>query len=450
MQPPRPESSIRLGAIDEFSAIRPEQVAEFFDAITGEAVPNPEPEEEDGVTPEVPAETTDILGTLVSKPVRAKARNIGLAEKLKPLVSITHLKHTKDKEVLQRYIKDNEMNAASAENSAAEYTKRANNYTVRAKEQAAQLVELEKKVIPEVNTAPLVERLKRHKALQYVQVAATGALMLYYKPIWTMAQIEEDSKERVRMFVGCFSVKLVPAERNHVEINNLTFPTLGHWSVSGSRPCWGNWDTTIKELWAAGRVYDIVTMLAAYLASNEDGAAYSRTYKFRDERVNRVVVTGDANTHVYHKGDIGIYYREAESHDTSGNVLLGLPIVLNDRECYGGRSCSWSFLVPVNCNDHYGTKTPGQDWNVQGRYVIPLTEKQQKEVQKVIDRVKLLSPSEQRSALREWAKPVHAAYTKGKKSPEEAKAALFTHLDAAESLEYARVAQPLVIDMSKV
>lgn len=407
--------------------------------------------DEPGVEPTVPEETTDILGVLVSKPVKTTARNIGLAEKIKPLVSSATLDHKNKLDELRTRIDRNEREAQSSLERVKEYQERAKRYATLAKNQAKELALEAEKTLPVVDTAPLVERLKRHKALQYVQVTATGALMLYYKPIWTMAQVEEDSKKRVRMFVGCFQVKLTPGEQVNAMVQNLTFPELGHWSVSGGRPCWGNWEQTIKDLWKRGAVYDIVTMMAAYLASNEDGAAYSRTYKFRDNRVNLVKRIG--LTVLNENWEIDKYVIYDRNHTArDGRDLKGLPgITRRD-----GRTPSVYFLAPVDCyaydyRNNAGRSLPhphSRGYNINPSYVKLVTDDKVPELEAFLESVKSLSDEEQIEKLREWGM-AFLAQEQEEQARVGKRLSLLAHLDSAESLEYARVAQPLVIDVTK-
>jgi hypothetical protein len=374
----------------------------------------------------------DVLRYLDSQKITTSASVLGLADKIKPFISRALHEHEQLVEQLHNDAKEYTRRHARATQDAEQQRKYAKQYRELAKKYAKDAKDAAKRRPAEPDAQPIVDRLRKHKGVQFVRMSPGGKLMLYLKPTYTMAQVSEDSKERVRMFVGCFLVTIAPARAPEVRIINMTFGALGHWSVnSDGRPCWGEWQSIVNDLWGAGKLYEFVTMLVAYLSSNEDGSAYSKTYRFRDRRSECIQ---EINSQPARVGDTVLYI--GEDTDNSDHTLKYTPGIVWQN------NPTVRFVVPVHCGDYQGDGVR-RDWHVRAHTLVVLTPEQVAELKTILDEV----PEQyQRTVARAWG----ISLIEKRGNPERLRLQLLEHLDEAHSLDYATVAQPLVINYAKV
>lgn len=384
-----------------------------------------------------------VTASLVQKKVATTASVLGMADKIRLFVDKAAQVRAQEiaslRESIQARIEaitSDKERIGRIERSIREHTESINKYT-------RSLEELEKiPVPPGPDAQAVVDRLRKHKAIQYAKMDKEGNLELFFKPIWVDAQIEQYNAARSRMLVGCFRVLIAKGERLAVRVKNLTFPQLNHphWSVNSSgQPCWGDWESTVQSLWKEGRLYDLVTILAAYLSSTNDGSAYSRTYLHRERRKGSIVIqngTQISSRSDMHEGDIGVLIEPTE--DNNGTPLDYLPAVCNIR---GGSSIGMSFLVPVACNSHKWSK-PNRGWWWDNYEFVVLTNEQKEAVREYLK----ATPSATLEDTRNFCRSLIF----GGISAHVAREALLTYLDTNESVPYSMVAQPLIIDMKKI
>lgn len=402
----------------------------------------------------VPEETGPVVETAPGLPATLVTKKVMTTytvspESLAPFVDKVTAAHKRKVESLLESARGYGQDAEHYLTRAKEYQQDAKEARKKAREKAREAKKESARVIPAVDMAPVMARLERHKAIEFMKIN-NGSLVIYLKPLWVDAQIKEGERDRTRTFIGCYRITINTGHDVDIRIHNLTFPDwYAHWSVShgDNQPCWGDWRDQIRALWQEGKMVELVTMLVAYLSSTEDGSAYARTFMFREKRLEQIIVDGVKERptpyNEWHPGRVFVY--GGHSTDASGNRLHTLPA-----RAYGRGRGSAHFLAPVNCNHHqdHADGYRDRDWHISGPYYW-LTPDQEVELEALREELKDVAGPDHRSKLREWGQKVIDGQPAFGDYREEARAKLLAILDAAPELDYKTVAQRLVIDTKK-
>lgn len=157
-----------------------------------------------------------------------------------------------------------------------------------------------------------MDRLKRHHDVLRVSIVKMGdgfGVKIITQPLFTDIQIDENTKEKRRAFLGVFEIRLNDNPRD-IRVKNLSFPrSRAHWSVGSSQnaqACLGDWGETFEQCRKSGNWSLFMTTLGQYLRSTEDGSAYDRAYRWRDNRTVSGILYGATSTTYYYR--TGHYY----------------------------------------------------------------------------------------------------------------------------------------------
>lgn len=373
---------------------------------------------------------------LVLKTVRESAKTT--PEQVRPFVDVVGKAHLDAIEKTERNVSRYKNAVEGALRDAAYYKEQAKSYQANVKAHEKELKKLKSKKLPEFDLDTVYARIAKHKALQYFTIDSKGSLVLYFKPIWVDGQISGDSKERSRMLVGAFKVSVANDTSLSVRIDNLTFPemTNPHWSVSDShRPCWGEWEGVVKSQWVEGKLYDLITTLTAYLSSTQDGAAYTRTHRFRTNRLESISIQSPSKA-------LSPEYAYADGDEHSSTTALDY---LPAQYFATGSGSMLAFLVPMGgCHHRSSFPHYGNQWYTTSYKKLP--SECVPELLALIESLKDATDEEKRETAREWVKNIIG----GGNDIIKAKKELLEELDAATELPYQLVAQPLTIDVTKI
>jgi len=385
------------------------------------------------------------LDMIDGKPVRVSVVGMETIDTLSKIVDSKKRDHLEAISRAERFavtyddrIKNNRSQIESLKNEIKEYQH-------RVKECKAEASKLKKQKIDTVDMARVYERLRGHKLIQGIVPVTDSRIRVFLAPVYTNAQIEDGSKARSRMFVACFSVVLEAGRfstGNTVRIENISFPGLRHWSVnSEGQPCWGDWEDDMRTAWNSGDLYHFITLIHAYLSSNKDEAAYTRTYSYRAQRIETIKELGKELGTISkseHGGRYAIYF----GGDGNNRDLNEKPIapMVGMVPPYAG-SFGLRFIGPVDCNTYWnipGDETSDRDWHVQESACQLLGEEQAEEIKNIMAECSTQSDDIQREIMWAWCKDKMEEVTPTVES-------LLHYLDTAKSVPYELIARPLRI-----
>lgn len=132
--------------------------------------------------------------------------------------------------------------------------------------------------------AAIKEQLSKLSFIESLRVR-NGVLLAKTRLIFTDIRNGDGSRDTTRTCLGAFEIVL-RFSPTRLRVHNLLFTrnNYGHWSISGGRPCLGDWNEDISRLYEKRDIYGLLNTLFHYLRSTEDGGAYMRSHEWKEQR----------------------------------------------------------------------------------------------------------------------------------------------------------------------